>query len=90
MQRFHRAVAVLAAAAVLATAAPSLAQGFDVKTHTLKNGMKILVQEDHSIPNVALYIFLPRGVTQRAPWHHGHFALLRTHDVQRREEVRPG
>ena len=32
-------------------------QTFEVKTHNLENGMKILVQEDHSIPNVALYIF---------------------------------
>ena len=34
---------------------------FPVETHTLKNGMKVLVQEDHSIPNVALYIFYKVG-----------------------------
>ncbi|MBZ5534523.1 MAG: insulinase family protein [Acidobacteriia bacterium] len=33
------------------------AQQFDIKTHQLKNGMKILILEDHSIPNVALYFF---------------------------------
>src|SRR6266699_3403637 len=33
------------------------AQGFPVQTKMLKNGMKVLVQSDHSIPNVALYIF---------------------------------
>jgi zinc protease len=33
------------------------AQQFDVKTHQLKNGMRILMLEDHSIPNVALYFF---------------------------------
>jgi zinc protease len=33
------------------------AQSFDIKTHSLKNGMKILVQEDHSIPNATIYIF---------------------------------
>ena len=43
------------------------AQGFDVKTHTLKNGMKILVQEDHSIPNVALYIFYRIGSRNERP-----------------------
>jgi zinc protease len=39
----------------------SRAQSFDVKTRTLKNGMKILVQEDHSIPNAAMYIFYRIG-----------------------------
>jgi len=32
-------------------------QEYPVATKTLKNGMKILVQTDHSIPNVALYTF---------------------------------
>jgi zinc protease len=43
------------------------AQTFDVKTSTLKNGMKILVQEDHSIPNVALYIFYRIGSRNERP-----------------------
>jgi len=43
------------------------AQNFDVKTTTLKNGMKILVQEDHSIPNVALYIFYRIGSRNERP-----------------------
>ncbi|MEW6207084.1 MAG: pitrilysin family protein [Acidobacteriota bacterium] len=43
------------------------AQTFDVKTTTLKNGMKILVQEDHSIPNVALYIFYRIGSRNERP-----------------------
>jgi zinc protease len=60
-----RAIAI--AAALVAAAAPALAQGFDVKTHTLKNGMKILVQEDHSIPNVALYIFYRVGSRNERP-----------------------
>lgn len=55
-------LAVLVAAPVLA-----FAQGFDVKTHTLKNGMKILVQEDHSIPNVALYVFYRIGSRNERP-----------------------
>lgn len=45
----------------------ALAQRFDVKTHTLKNGMKILVQEDHSIPNVALYLFYRIGSRNERP-----------------------
>ncbi len=43
------------------------AQNFDVKTHTLKNGMKILVQEDHTIPNVAFYIFYRIGSRNERP-----------------------
>ncbi len=49
---------VLWCAGLLAQTAPSPA---DVKTHTLANGMKVLVLEDHSIPNVALYIFYRIG-----------------------------
>jgi hypothetical protein len=40
---------VLTAACVLLSL-PLLAQNVDVKTTTLANGMKVLVQEDHSIP----------------------------------------
>lgn len=43
------------------------AQTFEVKTHTLRNGMKILVQEDRSIPNVALYIFYRIGSRNERP-----------------------
>jgi zinc protease len=43
------------------------AQTFEVKTHNLKNGMKILVQEDHSIPSVALYIFYRVGSRNERP-----------------------
>lgn len=43
------------------------AQTFDVQTHTLKNGMKILVQRDPSIPNVALYIFYRVGSRNERP-----------------------
>ena len=60
-------LAAWAAAAILAAALPAAAQGFDIRTHTLKNGMKILVQEDHSIPNVALYIFYRVGSRNERP-----------------------
>jgi len=41
--------------------------GFPVATKTLKNGMKVLVQTDHSIPNVALYIFYRIGSRNEGP-----------------------
>ncbi|MBL8150134.1 MAG: insulinase family protein, partial [Blastocatellia bacterium] len=43
------------------------AQTLEVKTHTLKNGMKVLVNEDHSIPSVALYIFYRIGSRNEKP-----------------------
>jgi zinc protease len=57
----------LALLCLLGSAPVSRAQSFDVKTHTLKNGMKILVQEDHSIPSVALYIFYRIGSRNERP-----------------------
>jgi zinc protease len=68
MTRPKTRLTALAAAVLLAAAVqPAAAQGFDIKTHTLKNGMKILVQEDHSIPNVALYIFYRVGSRNERP-----------------------
>src|SRR5450432_4686856 len=43
------------------------AQEFPVAERTLKNGMKVLVQTDHNIPNVALYIFYPIGSRNERP-----------------------
>src|ERR1044072_5529673 len=43
------------------------AQSFEVKTHQLKIGMKVLIQEDHSIPSVALYIFYRIGSRNERP-----------------------
>ncbi len=68
MSNRHRWLgSMLAFALVAAAAAPAGAQQFDVRTHTLKNGMKILVQEDHSIPNVALYVFYRIGSRNERP-----------------------
>jgi zinc protease len=53
--------------ALLLSALIAGAQTFDVKTHTLKNGMKILVQEDHSIPNATMYIFYRIGSRNERP-----------------------
>ncbi len=61
MKRIRRILVVallLGCAGLRAQTAPSPA---DVKTRTLANGMKVLVLEDHSIPNVALYIFYRIG-----------------------------
>ena len=51
----------LALAAALAFALPLAAQNINIQEHTLKNGMKVLVQEDPSIPNVAHYTFFRVG-----------------------------
>src|SRR5258707_4968499 len=60
-----------AALVVLATfvffSVPARGQEFPVATKTLKNGMKVLVQTDHSIPNVALYIFYRIGSRNDGP-----------------------
>src|SRR5213594_4951717 len=62
MKRLTLLLAGMAIAAATATA-----QDYGIKTHELKNGMKILVQEDHSIPNVALYIFYRIGSRNERP-----------------------
>jgi zinc protease len=53
--------------ALLLCVVSSPAQQLDVRTHTLKNGLKILVHEDHSIPSVALYIFYRIGSRNERP-----------------------
>jgi zinc protease len=50
-----------------AIAPAAVAQSFPIQTHTLKNGMKILVQEDPSIPNVVLYTFFRIGSRNERP-----------------------
>src|SRR5262249_45894263 len=50
-----------------AASAQNEAKQFPVATKTLKNGMKVLVQTDHSIPNVALYIFYRIGSRNEHP-----------------------
>jgi zinc protease len=39
----------------------------DVRTATLANGMKVIVQEDHNIPNVAMYFFYKIGGRNERP-----------------------
>ena len=52
---------------LLAVAAGAQELKIPVETHMLKNGMKVLIQEDHSIPNVALYIFYKIGARNERP-----------------------
>ena len=65
------APAILCAALCICGGAPiALAQQqqeFPVATRTLKNGMKVLVQTDHNIPNIALYIFYRIGSRNERP-----------------------
>jgi zinc protease len=67
----HRRTALLLLCVLSAAASPARgqtqSQEFPVSTRTLKNGMKVLVQPDHSIPNVALYIFYRIGSRNERP-----------------------
>ncbi|HEY2545856.1 MAG TPA: pitrilysin family protein [Candidatus Acidoferrum sp.] len=68
--RYCRIASFLLCAFFLGIApSPAAAQSseFPVSTRTLKNGMKVLVQPDHSIPNVALYIFYRIGSRNEHP-----------------------
>src|SRR4051794_16666338 len=42
-------------------------QKFPVKSHRLANGMKVLVQEDHRIPSVAMHLFFRVGSLNEQP-----------------------
>jgi len=59
--------AVVCAAAMGGAARQASGQEFPVALRTLKNGMKVLVQSDHNIPNVALYIFYRVGSRNERP-----------------------
>jgi zinc protease len=65
------ATAILCAALCICGSVPiALAQQqqeFPVAIRTLKNGMKVLVQTDHNIPNIALYIFYRIGSRNERP-----------------------
>jgi len=53
--------------AALWLAGRARAQEFPVATRVLGNGMKVMVQPDHSIPNVALYVFYRIGSRNECP-----------------------
>jgi len=60
-------LAVILCATPLVAKLSEGAAGLSGSTRTLKNGMKVLVQMDHSIPNVALYIFYRIGSRNERP-----------------------
>lgn len=53
--------------ALLLTALGASASGMKVTTHTLDNGMRILVHEDHDVPNAAMYLFYTVGSRNERP-----------------------
>jgi zinc protease len=53
--------------ALLLTALGAAASGMKVTTHTLDNGMRILVHEDHDVPNAAMYLFYTVGSRNERP-----------------------
>src|ERR1700758_4332168 len=59
--------AAILCASLFAAGAARGQQDYPVSARTLKNGMKVLVQADHSIPNVALYIFYRIGSRNEHP-----------------------
>jgi zinc protease len=60
-------VVCLTLAMAMAWAPRANSQEYPVATKTLKNGLKVLVQPDHSIPNVALYTFYRIGSRNERP-----------------------
>src|SRR5215831_11059068 len=60
-------VTALLLPAISLVVAPARAQEFPVQTKILKNGMKVLVQSDHTIPNVSLYTFYRIGSRNEHP-----------------------
>ncbi len=67
-KKFQRTIlAFLCVVVFVIVPAQAQTQEFPVTSRTLKNGMKVLVQSDHSIPNVALYIFYRIGSRNERP-----------------------
>ena len=52
---------------LLLAALSAAATEIKVTTHTLGNGMRILVHEDHDVPNVAMYLFYTVGSRNERP-----------------------
>ena len=59
--------ALVACSALLLASHASATKVDDVKSFTLKNGMKIMVLEDHSIPNANMYLFWKVGSRNEYP-----------------------
>jgi zinc protease len=65
--KWVRRAAMTAGCLLLFCAGLARGQDYPVVTKTLKNGMKVLVQSDHSIPNVAVYTFYKVGSRNERP-----------------------
>ena len=52
---------------IIASPLPAQTTVEDIKSFTLENGMKIIVLEDHSIPNANMYIFWKVGSRNEVP-----------------------
>jgi zinc protease len=55
------------AAALCAVSGALWAQNLNVSEHTLANGMKILIHEDHDLPSVAMHFFFKVGSRNERP-----------------------
>jgi zinc protease len=60
MNRFACCLVILAAGGLSA-------QQVQVASHTLANGMRVLIHEDHDIPNIAMYLFFKIGSRDERP-----------------------
>jgi len=60
-------LAALVVSSCLAICAVGQDPNNGVQTQVLKNGMRVIVQEDHSIPNVAMYVFYRIGSRNERP-----------------------
>jgi zinc protease len=58
---------ILSLVLLAATCAQAQTKAEDVQTFTLRNGMKFLVLEDHSIPNANMYLFYRVGSRNEHP-----------------------
>src|SRR5436190_16624695 len=56
----------VAALLLLSAVLPAI-DSSSVRTHTLANGMKLIIEEDHDIPNVAMYFFYKVGSRNERP-----------------------
>jgi zinc protease len=65
--KWVRRAAITAGCLLFFCAGLARGQDYPVVTKTLKNGMKVLVQSDHSIPNVAVYTFYKVGSRNERP-----------------------
>jgi zinc protease len=62
-----RTCLVLAFVLAFALSLPAAFRKEDVKVHQLSNGLKVLLVEDHNIPNIALYTFFRVGSRNERP-----------------------